>query len=227
MPEPDGYWTFAMHLSVTDVVLARGERRIVGPVSFDLSETQSLAVRGPNGAGKSTLLRALAGLLPVESGTIDLTGQEIDDDTPRGEHCHYFGHLDGLKSALSVEENLSFFKQLYGTGSTFLSIEEALQKVALAHTSSLPVAYLSAGMRKRVALARLLLNKRPLWLLDEPTSALDTASQERLGIMMQDHLRDGGMIIAATHLPLPGGTETVLNLEPAKTDTRLAEEVWL
>lgn len=227
MPEPELYWTFAMHLSVTDVVLARGERRIVGPVDFDLSEGQSLAVRGPNGAGKSTLLRALAGLLPVESGTIELAGPDIDEDAPRGEYCHYFGHLDGLKSALSVEENLRFFKQLYGTGSSLLSIEEALHKVALAHTSSLPVAYLSAGMRKRVALARLLLNKRPLWLLDEPTSALDTASQERLGAMMQAHLDRGGMIIAATHLPLPGRMETVLNLEPAMADSRLAEEVWL
>lgn len=216
-----------MHLSVTDVILARGERRIVGPLSFDLSAGQSLAVRGPNGAGKSTLLRALAELLSVESGTIELTGQDRDDDAPRGEHCHYFGHLDGLKSALSVAENLSFFKQLYGTGSSFMSIEEALQKVALAHTSALPVAYLSAGMRKRVALARLLLNKRALWLLDEPTSALDTASQERLGTMMQDHLSAGGMIIAATHLPLPGGTESVLNLEPAKADAGLVEEAWL
>lgn len=216
-----------MDLSVTDVILARGERRIVGPLSFDLSAGQSLAVRGPNGAGKSTLLRALAELLTVESGTIELTGQDRDDDAPRREHCHYFGHLDGLKSALSVAENLSFFKQLYGTESSFMSIEEALQKVALGHTSALPVAYLSAGMRKRVALARLLLNKRALWLLDEPTSALDTASQERLGTMMHDHLSAGGMIIAATHLPLPGGTESVLNLEPAKADAGLVEEAWL
>ncbi len=216
-----------MNLSVTDVILARGERQVAGPISFSLSEGESLAVRGPNGAGKSTLLRALAGLLPVEAGRIDLAGKGISDDAPRGEHCHYFGHLDGLKSALSVEENLSFFKQLYGTDSALLSIEEALQEVALAHTSSLPVAYLSAGMRKRVALARLLLNRRPLWLLDEPTSALDTASQVRLGTMMRNHLGAGGMIIAATHLPLPGGTETVLTLEPAQVDTRMIEEAWL
>ena len=216
-----------MKLSVTDVILVRGERQVASPISFSLSEGESLAVRGPNGAGKSTLLRALAGLLPVKGGRIKLAGPDIDDDAPRGEHCHYFGHLDGLKSALSVEENLNFFKQLYGTDPTALSIEEALQKVALAHTSSLPVAYLSAGMRKRVALARLLLNKRPLWLLDEPTSALDTASQKRLGTMMQEHLGAGGMIIAATHLPLPGGTESVLTLEPAEVDRQQIEEAWL
>lgn len=226
-----------MHLKVADVILARGERRIVGPISFELSEGQTLALRGPNGVGKSTLLRALAGLLTVESGTIELTnqdrteqttnGQKDDDDTPRSEFCHFFGHLDGLKSALSVEENLRFYQQLYGTNSPLLSIDEALQKVALAHTSALPVAYLSAGMRKRVALARLLLNKRPLWLLDEPTSALDTASQERLGDMMQHHLDGGGMIIAATHLPLPGDSEAVLILEPVKTDVKTVEEVWL
>lgn len=216
-----------MHLSVVDLTLARGERRIVGPISFHLAAGESLAVRGPNGVGKSTLLRALAGLLNLETGHIELTGQGIEADAPRGEYCHYFGHLDGLKSALSVRENLTFFKQLYGASSSLLSVEDALQTVALSHAISLPVAYLSAGMRKRVALARLLLNQRPLWLLDEPTSALDTQSQERLGVMMQDHLSSGGMIIAATHLPLPGGSETVLALEPVETDGPFFEEAWL
>lgn len=216
-----------MHLNVVDLTLARGERRIVGPISFSLAAGESLAVRGPNGVGKSTLLRTLAGLLKLETGHIELVGQGIEAEAPRGEYCHYFGHLDGLKSTLSVRENLMFFKRLYGTSSSLLSIEDALQTVALSHAISLPVAYLSAGMRKRVALARLLLNKRPLWLLDEPTSALDTQSQERLGVMMKAHLNSGGMIIAATHLPLPGGSETVLALEPAEPDGQFIEEAWL
>jgi heme exporter protein A len=216
-----------MHLNVVDLTLARGERRIVGPISFSLAEGESLAVRGPNGVGKSTLLRTLAGLLKLETGHIELVGQGIEAEAPRGEYCHYFGHLDGFKSTLSVRENLMFFKRLYGTSSSLLSIEDALQTVALSHAISLPVAYLSAGMRKRVALARLLLNKRPLWLLDEPTSALDTDSQQRLGVMMKDHLNSGGMIIAATHLPLPGGSETVLALEPAEPDGQFVEQAWL
>lgn len=216
-----------MHLTIEDLVLKRGERRIVGPLDLKLSQGGSVAVRGPNGAGKSTLLRAIAELLPVESGNIRLAGDGISADLPRCENCHYFGHLDGLKSALSVAENLRFFQQLYGSKSALLTLEEALETVALGHTIALPVAYLSAGMRKRVALARLLLNRRPLWLLDEPTSALDAASQERLGAMMRDHLDRGGMIVAATHLPLPGGTGDVLELMPAQTQIADFEEDWL
>ena len=216
-----------MHLSIENLVLKRGERRIVGPLDLQLSEGDSVAVRGPNGAGKSTLLRAIAELLPIDSGRIQLSGEGISADLPRRESCHYFGHLDGLKSALTVGENLSFFQQLYGLESGLLSIESALDAVALGHTTALPVAYLSAGMRKRVALARLLLNKRALWLLDEPTSALDTASQERLGTMMRDHLASGGMIVAATHLPLPGGSSNVLEIMPAAAQVADFEEAWL
>lgn len=216
-----------MLLKLTDVILKRGDRRIAAAINFEATDGQLVAVRGPNGAGKSTLLRAIAGLLPIDGGALQLTGEGIEPDIPRREYCHYFGHLDGLKGALSVVENLTFFQRLYGMDSAHLTADEALQQVDLGHTGALPVSYLSAGMRKRVALARLLLNKRPLWLLDEPTSALDTASQERLGVIMQSHLDTGGLIVAATHLPMPGGTERVITLKPAPAETRVMEETWL
>ncbi len=200
-----------MSYIISKLVINRGERRIVGPLDIIIDPGNTLAVRGPNGAGKSTMLRALAGLLPITSGSATLT--DVDDDTPTAEYCHYFGHLDGLKSALTVQENLNFYQSLYGN--KFMSIDDALVQVALPHTLNLPVAYLSAGMRKRVALARMLLNHRPLWLLDEPTSALDAASQDRLGQMMENHVGAGGIIIAATHLPLPGNISAVLEIEPA------------
>lgn len=216
-----------MHLNIENLILNRGGRRIVGPLTHRVEAGGFLAVRGPNGAGKSTLLRAIASLLPLENGVIEISGQRLAADVPRGERCHYFGHQDGLKSALTVAENLIFFQQLYGANTVLHSVEEALELVALPHTSDLPVAYLSAGMRKRVALARLLLNLRPLWLLDEPTSALDAASQERLGAMMQAHLNAGGMIVAATHLPLPGVTSSILEITPTPAYTPELDEAWL
>ncbi|PCJ96180.1 MAG: heme ABC exporter ATP-binding protein CcmA [Hyphomicrobiales bacterium] len=212
-----------MSLIISKLVINRGERRIVGPLDVTVPRGSTLAVRGPNGAGKSTLLRALAGLLPITSGTAILS--DSDDDTPMSERCHYFGHLDGLKNALTVAENLTFFQNLYGNKT--MSVAQALAQVALPHTIDLPVAYLSAGMRKRVALARILLNHRPLWLLDEPTSALDTASQTRLGEMMQAHVSAGGMIIAATHLPLPGSISAVLEIEPATALLSTFDEAYL
>lgn len=216
-----------MYLNVQNLILNRGERRILGPLDLRVEAGGFLAVRGPNGAGKSTLLRAIAGLLEQESGTIEIAAEGLSDDVPNHERCHYFGHLDGLKAALTVAENLSFFQQLYGAETRQHSIDEALEMVALPQTSDLPVAYLSAGMRKRVALARLLLNHRPVWLLDEPTSALDAASQDRLGTMMQSYLDIGGIIVAATHLPLPGTTSDVLEITPAQSYTPELSEAWL
>lgn len=216
-----------MYLNVEKLVLNRGERRILGPLDVRVEAGGFLAVRGPNGAGKSTLLRAIAGLLQPESGSVEIAGEGLSDDIPHQERCHYFGHLDGLKTALTVAENLSFFQQLYGVETRQKSVDEALEIVALPQTSDLPVAYLSAGMRKRVAIARLLLNHRPVWLLDEPTSALDAASQDRLGAMMKSYLDRGGIIVAATHLPLPGTTSDVLEITPIQSHAPELSETWL
>lgn len=156
-----------------------------------------MLVTGRNGAGKSSLLRMIAGLLRIAGGTLSLAGG--DPERSIGEQAHYLGHSDALKPSLTVEENLAFWTAwLGGTGEP----REALAAVALESLTTLPAAYLSAGQKRRLSVARLVAVKRPLWLLDEPTSALDTASQGILLGLMRAHVADGGMIVAATHLPL-------------------------
>ncbi|WP_230532556.1 heme ABC exporter ATP-binding protein CcmA [Microvirga roseola] len=186
-----------MRLSVNNLACERGERRIFQDVSFTLDPGEALVITGRNGAGKSSLLDILAGRLHPASGTILL--EEAGERT-LSESLHYVGHRDALKAALTAEENLSFARDFLGNPA--LKPREALEAVGLAHAARLPVAYLSAGQRRRVALARLLVAHRPLWLLDEPTSALDTASQENLRLLLENHRENGGMIVATTHSPL-------------------------
>ena len=154
-------------------------------------------ITGRNGAGKSSLLDILAGRLHPEAGAIRL---EDAGERTLPECLHYIGHRDALKSALTAEENLAFARDFLGNPA--LTAREALDAVGLAHAARLPVAYLSAGQRRRVALARLLVAHRPLWLLDEPTAALDTASQVTLRVILERHRESGGMIAATTHSPL-------------------------
>jgi heme exporter protein A len=177
----------------------RGGETIFSDVSFELGSGDGLVVTGPNGAGKSTLLRALAGLLPVSEGAIRLEGGTEDFPTIAAA-CHYLGHENGMKKALTVFENLAFWREFLG--SPHLAIDEALEMVGLDTIGHLPFGYLSTGQKRRIAIARLLVSYRPLWLLDEPTSGLDKHSEMQFIALMKAHLEDGGMIIAATHLPL-------------------------
>ncbi len=186
-----------MRLSVNNLACERGGRRIFDGVSFTLLPGEALVITGRNGAGKSTLLELLAGRLTPAGGQILWEGA---GERSLPECLHYVGHRDALKSALTARENLDFAREFLGHPA--LSSAEALEAVGLAHAARLPVAYLSAGQRHRVALARLLVAHRPLWLLDEPTSALDTASQETLRRLLEDHRSTGGMIAATTHSPL-------------------------
>ena len=186
-------------LDVSDLACVRGGRLVLTNVSFKVSNGELLAVRGPNGAGKSTLLRLLAGLLRPRLGAITLHGRDEERDI--AEFCHYVGHLDTLKPALSVAETLQLWQQTMGEPR--LDPLQALDRFDVARLIDLPCGYLSAGQRRRVALSRLLINHRPIWLLDEPTSALDKASEGLLGAIMQEHVATGGIIIAATHLDLP------------------------
>ena len=187
-----------MRLSVNNLACDRGERRIFAGVSFTLAPGEALVVTGRNGAGKSSLLDILAGRLHPAAGAIRL--EEAGERT-LPECLHYVGHRDALKAALTAEENLAFARDFLGNPA--LTPREALEAVGLAHAARLPVAYLSAGQRRRVALARLLVAHRPLWLLDEPTSALDTASQETLRLHARSAIgTSGGMIVATTHSPL-------------------------
>ena len=187
-----------MRLSGRGVRCVRGGREVFSGLDFEASSGEALAITGPNGAGKTSLLRLIAGLLTTAGGSIDLAGGEAELTLP--EQAHYLGHRDALKPALSVEENLSFWQDFLG-GEPF-DAGASLAAVGLDHAARLPAAYLSAGQRRRLSIARLLAVRRPVWLLDEPTSALDAAGQRLFTILMGDHLARGGLIIAATHMPL-------------------------
>ncbi len=195
-------------LQARDLAAFRGERLVFEGISFQLAPGGALLLMGPNGAGKSTLLRLLAGLLAPGAGTLLWAGvPAFADRAAWAEQIAYLGHQDAVKMALSVEENLRFFARHADR-----PIGAALGALDLARLAPLPARFLSAGQRRRLALARLLLSAAPLWLLDEPTNGLDAAAIERLGAMLAAHRDKGGMVIAATHLPLPlaGAAELAL-----------------
>jgi len=187
-----------MRLSGSDLACHRGGREVFSSVGFAVRAGEALIVVGPNGAGKSSLLRLIAGLVHVSRGRLALEGG--DSELTVGEQAHYLGHLDALKPSLSVRENLDFWTSFLG-GST-AETEPALAAVGLGAIADLPAAYLSAGQRRRLSIARLIAVRRPLWLLDEPTSALDAAAQTALAGLMARHLAEGGLILAATHGPI-------------------------
>jgi heme exporter protein A len=185
-------------LLASDLACVRGGREVFSGLSFSVNAGETLLVSGPNGAGKSSLLRLIAGLVRLETGRLALAGG--DPEATPGEQAHYLGHQDALKPALTVIENLEFWAQYLGGGDT--TSMAALEAVGLGRITSLPAAYLSAGQRRRLSIARLVAVARPLWLLDEPTSALDAAAQAMLAELMRQHLTSGGMILAATHGPI-------------------------
>ena len=190
-------------LSAENLVIERGGRRLASGLSFRVNSGEALVVTGPNGAGKSTLLRVLAGLLPQAAGTLKIEGLAADDDSDSGQFAHYVGHADATKGALTARENLEFWgAMLRRDGAEGLSPDAALERLSIAHAATFPAAYLSAGQKRRLALARLMVAPRPLWVLDEPATALDAATQDRLAGIMKDHLGAGGLIVAATHAPL-------------------------
>jgi heme exporter protein A len=189
-----------MRLFGANVGIERGGRRLFSDLSFSVAAGEALVVTGRNGAGKSSLLRAIAGLLPIAAGKLGLEGGETDQSI--GGQAHYLGHADALKGSLTARENLDFWAAMLGAQAPAMDASAALASLGLAHIIDFPLAILSAGQKRRVALARLLVAYRPLWLLDEPTSALDAAAQQRLGEIMRAHLAGGGLIAAATHAPL-------------------------
>lgn len=196
-----------MRLAAENLAAERGGRVVLEGVSFALGSGELLAVTGPNGSGKSTTLRLIAGLVRPTGGTLRLDPPQEDGI---GACVHYLGHLDGLKPNLSLADNLSFWRRLWrGTGP---DTDAALDRVGLAGLADLPAGILSAGQRRRAAVARLLLDNRPIWLLDEPTTALDAAAERILGDLIGEHLAGGGMVAAATHRSLPVAASATLAL---------------
>ena len=187
-----------MQLKGNNLSCSRGGREVFRGLSFSVAAGEALVVTGRNGAGKSSLLRVLAGLVHLADGRLELDGGE--PEITIAEQAHYLGHHDAMKPSLTVGENLKFWARYLG--SVVRPIDLALEAVGLAPLVNLPAAYLSAGQRRRLSIARLVAVPRPIWLLDEPTSALDVPSQRRLAELMRSHLAGDGMIIAAAHGPI-------------------------
>jgi heme exporter protein A len=188
-------------LTVEKLACTRGERRLFEALSFSLKAGQALSVEGANGAGKTSLLRLVAGFLAPVAGAIRLSeaGRDLADAEERGKFIGWLGHQDALKGPLTVAEQLQFFARLYRSRA---AIAPVLEQVGLTRQSELPCRYLSAGQRRRLALARLVVSARPLWLLDEPFAALDVAGKGLVARLMIEHCGAGGMVLAATHEPL-------------------------
>ena len=195
-----------MLLTATNLTCERGGRVVFRGVSLSLKPGELMQLTGPNGSGKSSLLRLIAGLNEPASGTLLIEGG--DGDLSIGQRAHYIAHQEAVKSALSVHENLAFWRDFMGGG----DVDVALAAFDLTRLSSYPAGLLSAGQKRRLALARLVLVPRVLWLLDEPTVGLDAASLGRFAKVMAAQLGNGGMIIAATHVPLGREPEQRLEL---------------
>lgn len=207
-----------MELQVTDLTCARGGVPVLERVSFRLSAGEALVLRGPNGIGKTTLLRCLAGLQPALAGRVDLPEDSVA----------YAAHADGLKAALTVEQNLAFWAAIYGHGGG----EAAIEAMALGPLRARLAHDLSAGQKRRLGLARLLVTGRPIWVLDEPTVSLDQTHTELFAGMIRAHLGQGGLAVLATHIDLGLPEARVLDLTPhravltkAPSDPFLAEGI--
>jgi heme exporter protein A len=189
-----------MQLSVTDLSCARGDVQVLSGVSFSLDTGEALILRGPNGAGKTTLLRTLAGLTPPLAGDIKVAPDAIA----------YAGHADGLKSQLSVRENLAFWAEVFAGG----DIQAAVDAFDLTPLLDRRAGDMSAGQKRRLSLARLLVTGRPIWCLDEPTVSLDVENVARFAAAVEQHLRRGGAAIIATHIDLGLPTARSLDVTP-------------
>ncbi|MCA1368924.1 heme ABC exporter ATP-binding protein CcmA [Bradyrhizobium sp. BRP14] len=192
-----------MRLLAEGLSARRGEDLIFNDISFSLAAGEALVVTGPNGSGKSTLLRVLAGLLRAESGRLSIENGPSGFDHPH-ELSHYLGHRNAMKRELTVEENLSFWQRFLGDspGGSGIDLSAAAEAVGLAGIAQLPFGYLSAGQQRRMAMAKLLVAYRPIWLLDEPTAALDVSADRLFAGLVAAHLDHGGIVIVATHQPL-------------------------
>ncbi|MEA5161885.1 heme ABC exporter ATP-binding protein CcmA [Cereibacter sphaeroides f. sp. denitrificans] len=199
-----------MDLTVTNLACARGGVTVLERVSFGLSGGAALILRGPNGIGKTTLLRTVAGLQPAVAGEISMPPEAVA----------YAAHADGLKATLTVAENLAFWAAIYGTDRA----PRAIQRMNLAALADRQAQNLSAGQKRRLGLARLLVTGRPLWVLDEPTVSLDAASVALFAEVVRAHLAEGGAALMATHIDLGLAEAEVLDLAPYRAETPAGAE---
>ncbi len=198
-------------LETRDLACWRGERLVFAGLNVTLEAGAAMLLVGPNGAGKSSLLRVLAGLIAPFDGGVFWAGEDTRvDPAAHARRTRYLGHQDALKPALTARENLAFYAALAGG-----DVNAALAAMDLSPLAELPARLLSAGQKRRLALARLALAPAALWLLDEPTLGLDTASVARFGALLAAHRAGGGAVLAATHLPLPLVDAGELRLDPA------------
>ena len=199
MPNPGN-----IGLTVENLACRRGEHEVFAGLSCSVAPGETLYLRGPNGSGKSSLLRVLAGFIRPAAGVVSWDGEDVSSD-PQAHlsRLHYVGHLDTLKPVLTAAENLRTQAAVLGDRA---DVKAALSAFGLAGLGDLPARFLSAGQRRRLALARVAAVRRPLWLLDEPTVALDADSVARLERLITAHLDAGGMAVIATHndMNLPG-----------------------
>ncbi len=222
-----------MHLQVENLTLRRGERTLISSLSFELAAGEALVLKGPNGVGKTTLIRAIAGFIRPAGGEVRLAGGLTEHSV--AEQCHFIGHQNAVKSGLTVRENADFWRLFQAIpaaaakGATAgLSrvagnqTDVALERLGLAAIAGIRAGYLSAGQRRRLALTRLLLSPRPVWLLDEPTVSLDADATRVLADLIAEHRGGGGLALAATHIDLGLAQARELRLERASQELEAA-----
>ena len=200
-----------MELNVSDLACARGGLTVLEGVRFTLHPGRVLILRGANGIGKTTLLRTLAGLQPAVAGIISMPPETLA----------YAAHADGLKAVLSVEENLHFWAAIHGT----VGVDQAMAQMNLTELRTRRAANLSAGQKRRLGLARLLVTGRPIWVLDEPTVSLDLASVALFAAVVRAHVAAGGMAVIATHIDLGLDEAEILDLTPFKATTPISATI--
>jgi heme exporter protein A len=190
-------------LAIEKLTVSRGGRRLFAGVDLGIGAGEATALTGPNGAGKTSLIRAIAGFIRPDAGKIAFAGEAgpIEPEEARRSDLHLVGHFDGLKATRTAREELDF--QARWTGGDGASASAAAEALGLTRLLDLEVRKLSAGQRRRLALARLIASRRSLWLLDEPLAPLDAAHRALFGELMAAHLAGGGLILAAVHDPLP------------------------
>lgn len=201
-----------MTLTLINGNLSRGGVPVLAGVNFTLAKGEALILRGPNGIGKTTILRAIAGLQPLDAGQI--TGAE--------DRIAYASHADGVKATLTVRENLTFWAQAFGQD----LVDHAMAALNLTDLADRLAGNLSAGQKRRLGLARLLITGRPIWVLDEPTISLDTASVTLFANVIRDHLAKGGSALIATHIDL-GFAAQVLDLQQFRAKPAAYDKDWI